>query len=151
MKVNQKGFTLIELIVVIVILGILSATALPKFFDLAKDARIASLNAAKGSLAATGSMAHGSWLVTNPKPLTITAEGTVVTFATTVNSGYPLANANLATAAGLNATDYTITAATPTLTISPVSAVTAATCSVVYTEPTTTTSPPVITVTSTGC
>ena len=49
-QVRAQGFTLIELIVVIVILGVLSAVALPKFSDLGTDARISSLKALAGSV-----------------------------------------------------------------------------------------------------
>lgn len=47
---KQNGFTLIELVIVIIILGILSAVAVPKFIDIQTDARISSLNGVKASL-----------------------------------------------------------------------------------------------------
>jgi MSHA pilin protein MshA len=47
---NQKGFTIIELVVVIVILGILAAVAFPKFQDLSTDAKQAVVNGGKAAL-----------------------------------------------------------------------------------------------------
>jgi MSHA pilin protein MshA len=152
----QGGFTLIELIVVIVILGILAATALPRFTNLSGDARLASLNAARGALSATAAMTHGRWLVA--PATTVAAEGINVDMNAT--SGYPTANANLALAAGLNEADYAVYttgaagANRPAVAANQIAIVpraidgtpTAATCFVLYNGPTTANTAPAITV-----
>lgn len=63
MKANQKGFTLIELVVVIVILGILAVTAAPKFIDLTSDAKGSVVQAVKASLNSAADLAHAKALV----------------------------------------------------------------------------------------
>ncbi|WP_404440823.1 type II secretion system protein [Stutzerimonas chloritidismutans] len=158
MKKQQSGFTMIELIMVIVILGILAAFALPKFVDLGGDARRATVQAALGSIKSASAMAHASFLAQNVAVAETGQSVKVEGGNVALKYGYPAATA-IAEAAGITASDFAIptTVASP-VTLSAKGAVDGTKCGVVYTEASydadkKTLTPPIIALTAdmTGC
>ncbi len=76
---NQRGFTLIEIIAVLVILGILSAVAVPKFVDMQEKAREYAVQGAAAALKSTAIMDYANKLLTTPSTTTYTLAATTFT------------------------------------------------------------------------
>lgn len=135
---KQAGFTLIELVMVIVILGVLSAVALPKFVNLGSDARTAAMKAVEGSMRSANSIVYAKAAVGNQ----LGATGSVTIDGAAVATVYGFAKdlTELKTSMDINTGtggDFTLTS---TL-LSHNGGAPAANCSVTYGAATSTTAP----------
>lgn len=105
---KQQGFTLVELIVVIVILGILAATALPRFVNLQTEARVSAVQGFAGGVRSAVAVVNAKWFAvgsTGANTVTM-ADGTTVAVSTGANGGIPTgAAAGIGTALRCSGTD----------------------------------------------
>lgn len=156
MNKKQAGFTLIELIIVIVILGILAVTAAPKFLDLQGDAQKSALQGVEGALSSAVNIVYGKSILNGENKKengSITPDGGS---AIALKWGYPVATR----AAILAATDISLNSTTgekgdfdfslvtgESISIFPQGGNTSSNCHITYTQATTTaavTGPPAV-------
>ena len=127
-KRRYSGFTLIELVVVISILGLLAAFALPKFAALQAEARIAKMNGALASIKSAATLAHAVQL---SKGLAANTVVTLESVTIAMVNAYPAA-ASIDEAAGIATPDYSVSVSGNTATVA--ADTEHPNCAVTYTE-----------------
>jgi MSHA pilin protein MshA len=139
---SVNGFTLVELVVVVTILGILAAFAVPRFVNLQSKARESAIQSLQGALRSAASLTHSMWMVSG-QPAIVAMEGANITMA----NGYPnltTIDDTLVDAAGFTYDDTTGI-------FTKTGAATPATCSVTYTPPAALGDPPSLTYDVSNC
>ena len=160
---TQKGFTLIELVVVIVILGILAATAAPKFIDLTSDAKVSVMKGVEGSIESAISMVHAKAII-DGKTTSTDGKNTIEIDGKhyALVYGYPAAKslgngASAASALGilglvdLDEADFTITTNTATTQVIQHKGATGTDCQLSYADSGGANTRPIITATLDNC
>lgn len=152
---QQKGFTLIELIIVIVVLGILAVTAAPQFINFQSDARESTVKGAQASIQGAMQLVYAKSLIDGSDD---GATGTVTTEDGIIDIiyGYPAAegdsNGGIAEAAGLGS-EWTssATGATPNVITFSQGDTVNTSCAVIYTEAADASTPASVTSNTTAC
>ena len=160
---RSAGFTLIELIIVIVILGILAVTAAPKFMNMQGDARAATVNSMKGSIVSSAAMVNAKAIIQGKdKSSSVTGVSAANTTVQTIY-GYPTAGhdgigrvldfgSSAIPSADGDIGDWNVTSqSSGTYVVAPKGMTSTGNCSITYTAPATSTASPTYTVTTTGC